>query len=349
MLKAQLHSKIFQLDSSWRDIEDLLTGDFFGALDYLPRDPFLRSLLLRVAELNPDKRPPKDCGEAWNNVELIFWPMISTGDEIAEPDVLIISENWVIVVEVKLDSGLGSRQPWREYCVGKEIAKERGIPKESVYYLLVTRDTPDVESTFASDKLVERDELLPKTFYLRWSQVISLVDSWNRLDLDSIVISSENSRLLIDLLNVLRLRRVFVFSGFAFANQNHVDLPLSQWFCPPRFQGFLGGCHSPIDQSVGVFLSQFSGFVMRTISAVSFDTSVWTIGSFDGFLTNITVVSDSTSTLVLGETVHGFLKSSRSVTLPTDRTFGAPKFSGFLESTVTCHPHETLVLSDMPQ
>ena len=41
MLKAQLKSKIFQLSSKWRENEDILTGDFFGVLDYLPRNPYL--------------------------------------------------------------------------------------------------------------------------------------------------------------------------------------------------------------------------------------------------------------------------------------------------------------------
>lgn len=49
MLKAQLRSKIGLLGSDWQDIEDILTGDYFGALDYLPRQPFLRSYFGSVA------------------------------------------------------------------------------------------------------------------------------------------------------------------------------------------------------------------------------------------------------------------------------------------------------------
>lgn len=39
MLKAQLRSKIYALASEWQEMEDILTGDFFGALDYPPRQP----------------------------------------------------------------------------------------------------------------------------------------------------------------------------------------------------------------------------------------------------------------------------------------------------------------------
>ncbi len=38
MLKAELRAKMFQLDPDWAKVEDILTGDLFGALDYLPRN-----------------------------------------------------------------------------------------------------------------------------------------------------------------------------------------------------------------------------------------------------------------------------------------------------------------------
>ena len=107
MLKAQIRSKIGALGPGWRDIEDILTGDFFGALDYLPRRPFLAGFLEWVARLNETvKQPPRE-GVDWDGVEFNFWPMVKGEDEAAEPDVVIVSDHWVLVVEVKLDSALG--------------------------------------------------------------------------------------------------------------------------------------------------------------------------------------------------------------------------------------------------
>ena len=43
MLKTQLHSKLnLSHLRRWQDSEDILTSDFFGVLDYLPRQPYLR-------------------------------------------------------------------------------------------------------------------------------------------------------------------------------------------------------------------------------------------------------------------------------------------------------------------
>lgn len=75
MLKTQLHSKISQLDPSWRDNEDVLTGDFFGTLDYLPRMTFLCDFITRVISLNPDVRTPCLDGIDWEAVKILFWPL----------------------------------------------------------------------------------------------------------------------------------------------------------------------------------------------------------------------------------------------------------------------------------
>lgn len=135
MLKAQLKSKIFQLDSKWRDIEDILTGDFFGILDYLPRKPYLSDFLSYLCKLNSTVQTPDILGVDWKKIEFIFWPMTYAEDENTEPDLVLVSNKWVLVIEVKLESGLGDTQPWREYTVGQSIAKEYHLPKKSVYYL----------------------------------------------------------------------------------------------------------------------------------------------------------------------------------------------------------------------
>lgn len=124
MLKAQLRSKMFQLDRgpsaglhevtpsgryhAWWDVEDILTSDFFGVLDYLPRKPFLACFIAYVASLNPDVQTPVIDEIDWDSSHLLFWPHIHTQEENTEPDVVIVTDKWVLVIEVKLDSGLGS-------------------------------------------------------------------------------------------------------------------------------------------------------------------------------------------------------------------------------------------------
>ncbi len=117
MLKAQLGARTFPLDPAWRDIEDILTGDYFGTLDYLPRQSFLPAFIQWVANLDPSVDPPAMDDVDWDHVEILFWPMTFGEEESAEPDVVLVSNRWVIVIEVKLDSGLGHGQPWRKYAV----------------------------------------------------------------------------------------------------------------------------------------------------------------------------------------------------------------------------------------
>ncbi|MBM4026672.1 MAG: hypothetical protein FJ280_14910, partial [Planctomycetes bacterium] len=143
MLKAQLRSKVFQLDrvlpsklhetvldgpqSTWRDVEDILTSDFFGVLDYLPRKPFLASFVAHVALLNPQVETPAVDGIDWDASYFLFWPRIPMRGENTEPDVVIVTGKWVLVIEVKLDSALGTDQPQREFAVGKILAEDRGL------------------------------------------------------------------------------------------------------------------------------------------------------------------------------------------------------------------------------
>ena len=96
MLKAQLRSKIFQVSPTWQDIEDILTGDFFGALDYLPRDPFLCSFISYITSLNPHIQTPPLQGVNWESLKLTFWPRTQTDEENAEPDLVIVTDRWVL-------------------------------------------------------------------------------------------------------------------------------------------------------------------------------------------------------------------------------------------------------------
>lgn len=71
MLKAQLGSKIHALNPKWRNMEDILTGDFFGALDYLPRVPYLCEFISHIGSLNTPVRAPAVTDVDWNGVTLL--------------------------------------------------------------------------------------------------------------------------------------------------------------------------------------------------------------------------------------------------------------------------------------
>lgn len=314
MLKAQLRSKIAALGSTWQDVEDILTGDFFGVLDYLPRQPFLHSFVEWIAKFNEGVRQPTYDDVDWESIEFVLWPKIAGEDESTEPDVVILSNQWVIVIEVKLDSGLGRDQPWREYSVGREMAVARGLPVDAVYYLLVTRQRLNVSETLTAT-LEARDELLAKTLHLLWHQAAALVERWLTQGAGGRSLSREQVRLLTDLRDVLRRRRSIAFSGFSFINQEAVAAPGRRLFCPDRFHGFMCGSVSSCvaDAAASRFLQRFPGFLVDCVH------------------------TDSISGQLIGaDAFRGFVAVGREVLAPAGPLLPVSKFSGFLERCPAC-------------
>jgi hypothetical protein len=88
----------------------------------------------------------------WEDVEMVFWPRCAEQDGLTEPDLVLASNRWVIVVEVKLGSGFGKNQPWREYELGQQIAKNR-----AVYYVIVSRAKLDGVTVHGLPRKVKRN------------------------------------------------------------------------------------------------------------------------------------------------------------------------------------------------
>ena len=120
--------------------EDILTSDLFGVLKYLPRQPYLKTVLQQVAAANPhaSEFSASVAGESFgeDDFQFRFWPVYQTkggipGDRI-EPDVEISSRQIRIFVEAKLHSGFGDLQLVRQLIVGLQHHDRQ------FYQLLVT-------------------------------------------------------------------------------------------------------------------------------------------------------------------------------------------------------------------
>jgi hypothetical protein len=260
MLKTQLHSKIFQYSSEWRDIEDILTGDYFGVLDYLPRKPYLESFIKQLLYLNSDVSFPGLETVDWDQVELQFWPMKTTDEANAEPDLIILSDKWVIIVEVKLNSGLGNRQLWREHHVGQSIGAENNISSEYVYCLLLTRNRIKEAEVFYGLKTEQRALLSPKVIYLLWHEAAAIFESWSRYGISNVPLMSEHHRMITDLLNSLRKRRNLLFSGFVFHHMEQSQTFQSRIFSPELFNGFLKNIPTVNKLDYSLITNEFRGF-----------------------------------------------------------------------------------------
>ena len=309
MLKAELRAKMFQLDPDWAKVEDILTGDFFGALDYLPRNSFLSCFLERVVALNETARTPELSQVDWSNVKLLFWPRVQLDEEQVEPDVVVVSNRWTIVIEVKLDSGLGVRQPWREYQAGQSIARKHGLPSHAVYYLVVARSKLDVGQTFADHELEKREELLSRTLYLCWWQAAALIGSWHAGQIEGPSLEAGQTRLMEDLAASLRRRRSILFAGFTFPDITNVVQRLDGVFCPPVFVGFL---RSPIVRvsapSPRVFLNRFDGFLKR-VGSTAFGGSMH-LSQFRGFAKKTPTVYAPSSPIFASTPSNSFLHNA---------------------------------------
>lgn len=311
MLKAQLKSKMFQVTWSWRDIEDILTGDFFGTLDYLPRSPYLRDFVSYIGSLNPDVQTPPVEGVDWDNLELMFWPLLYTDDENAEPDIVLISNKWVLVIEVKLNSGLGNDQPWREYIVGRQIAEDNAIPQNSVYYLVAARNRTDIATTFKSSETDKLHELAARTSYLKWHEVVALIESWMKSGIDGWDLLPEHVRMLNDLFAVMKKRRAIAFSGYSFANVQDVATMTDGIFCPPVFIGFLSGAPQTEHEADTVFLQHgHRGFIAGSPEVESPDDYVFFGKNFGGFTKGAPRVSQASDCVFWSSTFEGFLDTS---------------------------------------
>ncbi len=320
MLKAQIRSKLCQFSLELADKEDILTGDFFGVLDYLPRQPYLHEFLESVCALN-HARGRFELGRVdWQSVEMRFWPRYQVHDDTTEPDVVLLSDHWIIVIEVKLGSGLGRNQPWREYLVGQYLAQERGLPSLSVYYMILSRERLDVAQVFSGLEDGQRAELIERTLFFRWSQAVSLVEGWLRNGAGGRPLGDSEARLLADLYAVLRRRRTLAFLGFRFPHQQPVEEPERAIFCPLLFEGFLNTdiAKTSLSRSA-VFLSRFQGFLhpSLTLPVVSMESM-----QACGF--------------------QGFVRSTVRTDVPPASIFCPLQFQGFAKETPRCAASPTM-------
>jgi len=142
--------------------EDLLTADVFGVLKYLPRRPYLESVLEALALRNPASKEfqnalPKIRGIVQDLV-FHFWPNYPTPGGLAdghtEPDVQISDGRTLLLFEAKLGSAFGDRQLERELAVAVNEARGR-----ECFLVLVTPGTKAPRFVHGGDRLHAVDYL----------------------------------------------------------------------------------------------------------------------------------------------------------------------------------------------
>ena len=182
------------------DLEDVLTGDFFGAMRYMPFNRGLNQIFKNYAVSEDPQVMHILSNAADGDFNFEFWKRSENG--LVEIDGFIPLTSVEIGIEVKYRSGLSGgdqlekeAQVLDEWCNGKEkllILIEEAEEAKAIY----------IEN---KDKRVFRDVHLA---YLSWQDIL--------LGLDQVLISSSYEKKMIEDLKTLLREKGFVsFEGFS--------------------------------------------------------------------------------------------------------------------------------------
>jgi len=240
--------------------EDLLTSDVFGALKYLPRNPYLNAVFNAIAERNPHsvhfKKVIEKLGAKVESFNFHFWPSYPTPSGFSatrtEPDVQISDSDILIFIEAKLHSTFGELQIERELSVGLEQSKSKEF-----FLILVTLSTTVPSISFEGHRInvlkylknISTSSKIPKhianqlksnferVLYISWQAVLSALYSANTQHKILENINSEEIRCCTDLIEDLKqlmlMRGIQPFNGFS----SIVGMKAKQYIKFPIFFG----------------------------------------------------------------------------------------------------------------
>lgn len=182
------------------DLEDVLTGDFFGVMRYMPFNRGLNQIFKNYAVSEDPQVTHILSNAADDDFNFEFWKRSENG--LVEIDGFIPLTSVVIGIEVKYRSGLSGgdqlekeAQVLDEWCNGKEKL------------LILIGEAEEAKAIYIEnkDKRVFRDVHLA---YLSWQDIL--------LGLDQVLISSSYEKKMIEDLKTLLREKGFVsFEGFS--------------------------------------------------------------------------------------------------------------------------------------
>lgn len=194
---AEIHKKISKSGSNLTDrLEDNLTGNFFGALRYMPFNLAMKKIMSEC--VYPREISEKFHGidtEAWAD-NIRFWPY----DESGEIDVILEFENIIIGIEVKYRSGLSSddgiinlsssEQPeYENFDSNQQLARESriiakigGNKDKVLLFLAKNASCVSIYGETASRNIIDQNVSFG---YLSWESVLLELRHIQRSELDN--------------------------------------------------------------------------------------------------------------------------------------------------------------------
>lgn len=177
---ADLHGKISSRGTNLTEtLEDNLTGNFFGALRYLPFSKGIKKILLKVIEEDSfDQYEAEEWAE-----RIQFWPYYDEG----ELDLVINLNLITIAIEVKYNSGLSSddevsnsdkrseqskNQLARESRIVKELAENNGTTP-ILLFIAKENEGKEIVSNVKSRNIIEEGVIFK---FISWEDIYLIIE-----------------------------------------------------------------------------------------------------------------------------------------------------------------------------
>jgi hypothetical protein len=209
---AEIKGKISSTGSNLSNqLEDKLTGDFFGHLQYIPYRLVLKPILQACYFAIENKQQFLDALDSNEEFTYKFWPRYEEG----EPDLILESDNAIILIEVKYQSGLSSDDEIEDPEESRhQLAREsqilnriKGNKKAFLIFLAKQSDAAPIYFKTCEKKKIHKNILFG---YLSWSTALeTLVGIKTNGSL-----SFPNDIIIKDLIDLLRKKRFERFKNF---------------------------------------------------------------------------------------------------------------------------------------
>jgi hypothetical protein len=180
-----------QLSREQENMEDILTSNVFGTLQYLPPSQGVLPFITQ-ATYNKIFYPLKNINKAIE-VSYEFWPYLNElGCNPCEPDVLIRlttlhGEKYIVLIEAKYLSGKSSErdeethpndQLAREYDNLRLVAeREERIP--ILIYLTADLSIPEEDISISKEEIIKKRNIDPDIFWLSWRHLSPVIEKIN--------------------------------------------------------------------------------------------------------------------------------------------------------------------------
>ncbi len=248
---AEINGKISRSGSNLSDrLEDKLTGDFFGALRYIPFQKVMSLVLQQVKTVNGtvdlNEVLKEDKTDYWAD-KIEFWPYHKKG----ELDARIELDNLLIGIEVKLYSGLSSDDDIDNSVSEDELEKEREASEQQLAReseilkewsqnkrkpAILLFISPEDNCARIAKETDRRNILAPEVGfgYMSWEEIFEVIKNMG----ESNVFNAFEKVIIQDLIALFRRKGLERFQRF--------EIPEHEWSNKERVFGEVEDEHVPV-------------------------------------------------------------------------------------------------------